>query len=1186
MNRSDTNPIYHLSVAVTRRLTTRSAIGEEPPQYDYLVLKDSKGEHFFLDFFDRAINGRFDLSAMTDLVVEHFQLKEHRIFAAREPFLQSRSGAGATAYTFLLSPDQERVVSGQIENGGLGESALWVSESSLHEYEKFWRKQQLFLFNQATDSFSQPWFPPDLRLAITNIVKAKDHGRLVVFAGAGVSIDSHVPGWAELMEQLGADIGLEDASEDPPGSAQHYLDVRKNKEYQEKIQEVLKHPHTTFNPLHEIILELSPQHIITTNFDQHFEQAIKETSARYSLIKKDSDMPYAKGAALYVKMHGDFDQRNIVLSKDDFENYSKNFPLIESFVKYVFSSSLVLFVGFSFDDPNLNQILGTVKSILGTDHQQPYLLISGTPKKPNQPKKDVHIITIAPGPIDTYYEAHYSANDSSQLQQLSPRGQQVFKFLRVVHKWDLSSDALEDAGIEKQLKLSFERFKEFGAIPITTITRLVPLRLNKRVEKPVWSNNADYSRHEPFLLRSKNDALFHYLNDISHNGVVFFNTIRSIQGEESDHAFRLLYSSSVRSIGRASDTRPEIFRLKPEDVQVHCSCMGCQYQRLEFSDLLQDIESLATRSICRRDRGDLGLREAWALFKMGQPVRCYYTLEEVRIRALQTHQYVTYFLACLNLKNLRPFLYSSRYIKQEELEQIEASIDDIDVDRALAELPVDREVKQTLQSFRASKQLHDTRRFIHAELEKIKEIHRGYSRGGYRTSGPVHWFKVEADVYSLYNLLRMNFLIEDEYGDFQRIAQNYLDCMMISLATPSDYEARPKALSEFFLNMCVEYGDAKWITDRINALDLKGIDFESGVRDKATNRFKNFLQSGFERQRLFGHDPTKQALWQRACESSLFENRVQRIFNNHLLIFSLMEWGQEEAKEMLRLVLDFLSMSDCFSWARSHQPFLRFVDAVAPKLDTEEFEHLVRYALADHIWPNDLMAELCKTIRSVEPHYKAKKGLYENVFARSKRKDWPVRLEELIPLYQFLSEDDQASMKSDLKLGESDYSEQIQLLWMSYTYGLWNPTDDPEIWRLYCTRLSTEIGWLRDYYIPDDGFPKDITNVGPWNGIRHCILMAYDHNKRSTRECQLVVDNLSSKMYLWALRPEEFNYREFDYRWLLSFGDGYLERIPWSTEMIASVEEQLEKEFVPGIARALYCHKSLKKERVDPARHA
>ncbi|MEO8589473.1 MAG: SIR2 family protein [Flavobacteriales bacterium] len=1175
--RSKANPIYHVSIAVVRRVVNNSALGKEPPKYDYLVLKDQEGEHYFLDILDRAINGRFDLSAMTKSVVAHFRLQENSEFTAREPFLQSRSGAGATAYTFLLSPDQEQVVSDLFQSGVLRDSAVWVGEAELHRYKAHWRKRQAFLFERATDSFSQPTFPAELRLNITNIVKAKNYGRLVVFAGAGVSIDSNVPGWASMVEQLRAEMEKQDATEDPLITTQRYLIERKNKEYQERIQEVLNHPQTTFNPLHELILELRPQHVITTNFDPHFEQAIKESSARYSIVKKDSDLPYAKEAALLVKMHGDFDQRNIVLTKKDYDRYSEDFPLIESFVKYAFSSSLVLFVGFSFDDPNLKQILHTVKSILGTDHQQPYLLVSGAPKKPKHLGKDVHIVTMDPEPIHRYFEEAQLPNDAGQLKRLSKTGQLVFKFLRVVHRWDLSSDAIANTGIGQQLQISFGRFKEFGAIPMSTVQKLVPLRLNKGIAVLARSNDAVYSRHEPFLLRSKNDALFRYLKNISQEGVVKFTGQNEEGGIEADQAFRLLYSSSVHSIGRANDAHPEVYRLEPQPLDVECNCMGCRYRRLEFADLLLDIESLATKSICSRDRGDLGLKQAWALFKMGQPVRSYYALEEVRIRSQQTHQHVSYYLACLNLKNLRPFLYSSRHIKQEELDQIQGSIDDLDVDRVLNELPVDREVRATLRSFRASRPLNDTRWFIHEQLEKVKEIHKGYSHGGYRTSGPVHWFKVEAAVYSLYNLVRMNFLIEDEYGDFDRIAQGYLDCMMTSFATPADYEARPKSLSEFFVLMLVEYGDTEWVTERIDELDLKRLDLDGDARDKIIGRFRNFLQSGFERQKFFGNDVLKRPLFERACESDLFARRVRRILNNHLLLLSLLDLSKDEAQEMLGLVVDFLSVSDCFGGARSHGPFLQFVDALAGKLDPNDFERMLRYALSDHIWSNDLLPDLCESIRSVAHQYKAKTGLYESVVTRCKRKDWRSRLEEMLPLHQFLVYEEQVRMKQDLNLGVSDYPEQTELLWRSYYYGLWNPTDDPDLWRNYCTRLSTEISWLKDHYIPDDGMPKDIDNFGPWNGIRHCIRMAYQHNKRATAECQLVVDQLNSKMYLWALRPEEFNYREFDYRWFLSFEDWYMDRIPWSEAMITSVEEQLEKEFVSGVAKALFRHRASSK---------
>lgn len=262
--RSKATPIYHVSIAVVRRVANSSALGKEPPKYDYLVLKDAEGEHYFLDMLDRAINGRFDLSAMTKRVVEHFGLQSHPEFTAREPFLQSRSGAGATAYSFLLAADQEQVIDDLFKSRVLVDSAVWVGETDLHRHRATWRKRQSFLFERATDSFSHPTFPAQLRLNITNIVKAKNHGKFVLFAGAGVSIDSGVPGWASLLDQLRAEMEEQDSAEDPLITAQRYRARRRNKEYQERVQEVLNHPQTTFNPLHEVILELRPQHVITT----------------------------------------------------------------------------------------------------------------------------------------------------------------------------------------------------------------------------------------------------------------------------------------------------------------------------------------------------------------------------------------------------------------------------------------------------------------------------------------------------------------------------------------------------------------------------------------------------------------------------------------------------------------------------------------------------------------------------------------------------------------------------------------------------------------------------------------------------------------------------------------------------------------------------------------------------------
>ena len=1176
------NSLYHESIAILKRKAVGIQKDTSSVQWDYLVLRDDRGEYHFLDLVNRAIGAGFDLTAMATRIVNYFDLPDDE-FAAKEFFRQSREGTGATAYSFLLSASQEEAVNAFVKLDG-GKNALWVNEALLPKYLGRWRTRQRFLFERGFDSFTKPSFSPQLRTNIRNIVKAKTSGRLVVFAGAGVSIDSNVPGWSSLLAQLRADLGQVARENDALAVPQRYLRERRKKEYQERIQEVLHHPQTRFNPLHQKILELRPQHILTTNYDPHFEQAILESSHRYSIVKKDSDLPYSKGGSLLVKMHGDFSERNIVLAEEDYVNYRENFPLVESFVKAVFSSSLILFVGFSFTDPNLKEILGRVREILKADSQPPYLLIipsaASTPKSRRRIEselkrletEELRAVIYEPKSIEKYFDQVRSPQDEKRLKLLGKTGQNLYRFLKVIELFDLTSDAIDSVDVGEQLTLSLRRFNELGAIPIDTIKRLVPFRLRGQ-SKYSDSSNAEASLYEPFVLETKNEELLTYLKTRSRKGVVTFTSDNSDKAEGADEAFRLLHASAVTTIARGNDTRPEVYNLNPTRVTDECRCMSCLYQRLELWDLLQDGETLATKCISGQEQVDIGVKQAWAFFKMGQPVRSYYVLEELKVRAKREQRYVTYYLACHNQMNLRPYLRHQPNTPTKELDQIRASIHDVDLDRLLHELPVDEDVRAALLSLRLDKGIDAARGSIREALENIRKTYTGYKQGTLRIhSGPLYWHLAEASAYVAWNLLRRNHLLDDEYGEFRGLMESYLDCMFLSWATSPEYKPRPTSLSEFFAYVFTEYGSSKWLLTRVDDLGIRAIQLNDVARKKVLSRFANFLSSGFEKQKFLGTDILKRQLFDRACESIEFQSRVRDLMNNHLLLISLLDLNKDEARSILDQVLNFLSVSDCFGQADSHTIFLHFVNAISNKLEGDDLDRLVQYALSENIWTRDVLPDLYEIINGTSGAFKAKKGTYADIVARTHRKDWKTELTDAMPLYQFLPAEEQQQLKSSLALERVAENRIAKVLQDAYYFGLWSPSSDPKYWSAYCTRLAKELVGLRDYAIDDNGRPINIQNFGPWNGIRNCIRVAYEHQLRDSQECDMVMAALKSDMFKWALRPESFDYSRFSHRWLLAFEDWFLERMTWTKPMTAAIESGLKREFLPRIAEQLYKH--------------
>lgn len=138
--------------------------------------------------------------------------------------------------------------------------------------------------------------------------------------------------------------------------------------------------HGDFLPKHEIhdkIIEFNTHTIITTNYDNLIEKAAENNSEVICVVSKDADLPYRKGGKELIKIHGDFESDNFVLKEDDYLSYSRNFRLIENYVKSIIGTKVVLFLGYSFSDPDIKQIFSWAKDILDGDFQRAYLIEAG-----------------------------------------------------------------------------------------------------------------------------------------------------------------------------------------------------------------------------------------------------------------------------------------------------------------------------------------------------------------------------------------------------------------------------------------------------------------------------------------------------------------------------------------------------------------------------------------------------------------------------------------------------------------------------------------------------------------------------------------------------------------------------------------------------------------------------------------
>ena len=201
-----------------------------------------------------------------------------------------------------------------------------------------------------------------LNTSIENIKKAHDENYLSIFAGAGISANSGLPTWSELIEDISKDLyGDREHKENNLVLAEKFYNQFGENYYYQKLNEFIpsdKQP----NDLHKKIVRLNIKNLITTNWDNLFEKAIDDEGCFYDTIKKDEDIGFTTGFSRLIKMHGSLENQNIVFKEDDYLKYPDNFPLIENYIKGIFSTDLVVLMGYSLSDSNVKQIISWVNS--------------------------------------------------------------------------------------------------------------------------------------------------------------------------------------------------------------------------------------------------------------------------------------------------------------------------------------------------------------------------------------------------------------------------------------------------------------------------------------------------------------------------------------------------------------------------------------------------------------------------------------------------------------------------------------------------------------------------------------------------------------------------------------------------------------------------------------------------------
>ncbi|HDY8786692.1 TPA: SIR2 family protein [Klebsiella pneumoniae] len=409
---------------------------------------------------------------------------------------------------------------------------------------------------------------------LNEILNSSQDNKLVLFIGAGFSKFSEtelvkIPTWSELISDLKDELGLPDETDFLKIAQLYYLKYGENS-YVKKVKATIRDLDPS--PFHKALFELNPHYIITTNWDGLLEKTAQDIGLAYDLVSSDVDLAQSYLDKKIIKMHGDFRKNNFVFKEDDYLQYSQNFPLIENFIKGIFSTSTVLFLGYSYSDYDLKQIVSWVTTISKATPRK-YLLQKNNDDAQALYLRNHGISLLTPMSTDISYHELYS-KFFSDFQLIKNQNEFIKRMIicaeleleKIEHNLTISN--LEKDKLKTDIQtIVTKKINKYVDGKLKTLTQYKTL-LPEQISKKLTNSTIDYD-NSGITLISHTEILTGdydkysrkinsiYLDDILGKNSAFKKTFSSLL--EKAFINKVSYNSKFYQIASSSELESELY---------------------------------------------------------------------------------------------------------------------------------------------------------------------------------------------------------------------------------------------------------------------------------------------------------------------------------------------------------------------------------------------------------------------------------------------------------------------------------------------------------------------------------------------------------------------------------------------------------------------------------------------------
>jgi NAD-dependent SIR2 family protein deacetylase len=743
---------------------------------------------------------------------------------------------------------------------------------------------------------------------INDIKKAINHHKLVVFIGAGFSKNYGLPDLNELTKRFAENINyksqkqkefskfrdsilkkiqkenekkqdilkiqeniIEDftnffeknqfSTDDYLEIAQYYFNEKKERLYFQLLKDSLKP--TKKSKLAKYLFDLEPSHIITTNFDNILETENKQylSFKRYDVIRKNEDLAQSNKSSFIIKMHGDIDKKNIVLKDEDYLQYQENFKLIDVFVKSLFATNTVIFIGFATDDPNFKKIFSWVQNILKNESRNTYYI----------DVSDVELNQLKVNYMKqrNIFYLHYNTFEFEEIKGKNRHEKRLIAIFKELKKIDYA---------ERDFLTSLYR----DLYPFRLLNIMLPEHI-RSIKNRYQDKDLISSSNSSFIIKDKE-----FINYIE-NFESLDNSIRN----KVEFIFKILAKAGIIEIKKY-----------PEIVSGYCNPIQIKdisnYDRtnslddffltlsdFDYSKLSEMLSSYLSNEELKKNCNELMfLKKAYYLHKIGENIEAYKFYELISNFAYKNEIYDLYLLSEFNRKNICLILY----FKENEKEYFQL-YNKIDIDTEFNKFSLQDQkkylhfydlLKNSFYSFNLN---YD----ISSKVEKIEKHTANIEKGTYFWIGGNDYEYLRNEISKFCLFINENYLVIDFNEDIKRIFTSYLKGLCCSYSGDYEYSDKKPKVTDFnyndFFNI-VYYVDHKVVTEIFEKFSIKELKFN---KKNVTDIFKSFLNLNF----FINENKIN------LNEESYLHSKLLNSFLNFIIFFSKMDMSKKQFQSII-----------------------------------------------------------------------------------------------------------------------------------------------------------------------------------------------------------------------------------------------------------------------------------------------